>query len=302
MNKSNAPLLTTAVLATAMLAAPLTVQAGERIKIASVLITLIEQVEVPAREAGELAKMYVREGQLVKENMVLAQIDDKEANLTVQRAAFERDIAAIEAKNDIQVRFSLKSKEVALAELKRALESIEKYRKSVSETELDRLRLTAQRSALEVEQAQHDLKQAALAKKLKENDFEIALRRLERRKVVSSIDGMVVQIHRRRGEWVEPGQTVIRIIRINRLRAEGLLDVRDVRDDLTGRRVTLSVVLPGGASVAFRGKIVFVSPEVSPVSGQVRIWAEIDNPKLTLRPGLNASMVIESDDATAAPK
>ncbi|MCH7996243.1 MAG: HlyD family secretion protein [Chloroflexi bacterium] len=141
-----------------------------------------------------------------------------------------------------------------------------------------------------------------VAKKLKENDFEIALRRLERRKVVSSIDGMVVQIHRRRGEWVEPGQTVMRIIRINRLRAEGLLDVRDVRDDLTGRRVTLSVVLPGGASAPFRGKIVFVSPEVSPVSGQVRIWAEIDNPKLTLRPGLNASMVIESDDATAAPK
>jgi multidrug efflux pump subunit AcrA (membrane-fusion protein) len=42
----------------------------------------------------------------------------------------------------------------------------------------------------------------------------------------------------------------------------------------------------------FAGKIVFVSPEVDPITGQVRIWAEIDNRDGRLRPGQPAQMVV----------
>src|SRR5688572_2518231 len=62
--------------------------AAEPIKVDSVLLTLIEQVEVPAREAGELAMIQVREGQLVKEGTVLAQIDDRDAQLATRKAQF----------------------------------------------------------------------------------------------------------------------------------------------------------------------------------------------------------------------
>jgi RND family efflux transporter MFP subunit len=268
--------------------------AAEPIKVESVLLTLIEQVEVPAREAGELAAIQVREGQLVKENMVLAQIDDRESQLATRKAQIERDIAAKEATNDVQVRVHQKSREVAQAELRRAIESIEKYRKSVSETEMDRLRLMAQKAGLEVEQAEHDLAKAQLTHKLKETEVDIAQRSIDRRKVVSPIDGMVVQINHRRGEWVEPGKTVLRVVRINRLRAEGLLNARDLRGDLLNRRVSLSVTVPGSGESQFSGRVVFVSPEINPVNNQVRIWAEIENPDLLLRPGLNGSMVIEA--------
>jgi macrolide-specific efflux system membrane fusion protein len=267
--------------------------AVEPIKLDSVLLTLIEQVEVPAREAGDLAAMHVREGQLVKEGTLLAQIDDRDAQLTARKAQLERDIAAKEAGNDVHVRFHKKSKEVAQAELRRAIESIEKYRKSVSETEMDRLRLTAEKATLEIEQSQHELDKAKLTEKLKDNDVSIAEHSIDRRRVVSPIDGMVVQIHRRRGEYVEPGQTVLRVLRINRLRAEGLLNVRDLRNDLVGRRVTLNVMVPGSGETQFTGQVVFVSPEINPVSGQTKIWAEVENPDLLLRPGLNGSMTIE---------
>jgi macrolide-specific efflux system membrane fusion protein len=43
---------------------------------------------------------------------------------------------------------------------------------------------------------------------------------------------------------------------------------------------------------AFDGTIVFVSPEVDPITGQVRLWAEIDNRKRQLRPGQPARMVV----------
>jgi macrolide-specific efflux system membrane fusion protein len=224
---------------------------------------------------------------------VLAQIDDRDAHLTARKAQYERDIAAKDAANDVQVRFTRKSQEVAQAELRRAIESIEKYRKSVSETEMDRLRLVAQRATLEVEQAELNLDKAKLTYDLKTNDLKIAERTIERRKVLSPLDGMVVQINRRRGEWVEPGAAVLRVVRINRLRAEGLLNARDLRGDLLGRRVALNVTVPGSGESQFTGQVVFVSPEINPVNNQVRIWAEIDNPQLLLRPGLSGTMTIE---------
>ena len=42
----------------------------------------------------------------------------------------------------------------------------------------------------------------------------------------------------------------------------------------------------------FPGVLRFVSPEVSPVDGRVRIWAEIENPDLLLRPGVRGSLAI----------
>ncbi len=271
--------------------------AADPIRLDSVLLTLIEQVEVPAREAGELSAMHVREGQLVKEGTPLAQIDDREAVLTARKAQFERDIAAKEAGNDVHVRFHKKSREVAEAELRRAIESIEKYRKSISESEMDRVRLTAEKTVLEVEQAELELSKAKLTERLKANNVEIAERSIDRRKVVSPIDGMVVQVLRRRGEYVEAAQTVVRVLRINRLRAEGLLNARDLRGDLVGRRVTLSVTVPGSGQTQFTGQVVFVSPEINPVNGQTKIWAEIENADLLLRPGLNGSMTIEAETA-----
>ena len=42
------------------------------------------------------------------------------------------------------------------------------------------------------------------------------------------------------------------------------------------------------------GKVTFVSPEVDPVNHQVRVWAEVDNTELVLRPGLAAEMTIDA--------
>src|SRR3989442_13461982 len=115
-------LFTPACLATVVLAvAPQFTAAADPVKLDSVLLTLIEQVEVPAREAGELSAPHVREGQLVKEGTLLAQGDDREAQLATRKAQFERDIAAKEANNHVRVRFQKKSREVAEGELPRGL-------------------------------------------------------------------------------------------------------------------------------------------------------------------------------------
>ena len=262
------------------------------IKVDSVLVTLIEQVRVTAREVGILTEINVSEGQMVDADAVLARIDDSEAKLDEIRAKLELDIAREQAQSDIDVRFARKSWEVAKAELKRAQESVKKFKKSVSETEIDQLRLSAERAELQIEQAQLELKTAQLTWKLKANAHELARRKVERRKIVAPIAGVVVQINRKRGEWVQPSDNVIRILRVDRLRAEGFLHANQITGEFTGRPVILKVDLPGRPGQTFPGKLVFVSPEVNPVNGQVRIWAEIENRDRLLRPGLKASMEI----------
>jgi len=270
-----------------------------RIEVPSALIRLIEQADVPAREAGVLADVKVSEGQMVEEGELLAQIMDFESRLARDRAKIEVEIARKNAENDVNLRFAKKSEEVAKAELQRALDSIENYPKSISNSELDHLRLVVERATLEVEQAHRDFEVAAFTRRIKENEYESAAQQVERRKIIAPFEGVVVQVSRHRGEWVKPGDTVLRILRIDRLRAEGFIGLGQLRHGLNERPAKLIVDLPGRKAAEFSGRVVFVSPEIDPVNSQVRVWAEIENQGLRLRPGMRAKMVIEAD---APPK
>ena len=265
--------------------------AGE-LRVESALLTLIEHADVSASEAGLLSQLVIKEGETAVEGKPLARIDDREAKLIHARAETELKVARALADNDIKVRFAKASVAVADAELKRALESNEKFPKSVSQTEIDRLKLLADKAVLEIEQAELDLQQAKLALQVKQHDLERAALAVERRSVVAPFPGMVVQWKKQRGEWVEPGTPVMRIIRLNRLRAEAFLASKTLPLDLVGRPASLVIDVPGQASVSFTGKLVFVSPEIDPVNGQVRVWAEIDNHDLSLRPGQTGTLVI----------
>jgi macrolide-specific efflux system membrane fusion protein len=266
----------------------------------SALVTVIEEAEIPAKVDGALAAVEVREGQVVERGSVVARIEDAEARLTHERATTEFEIASKQAKNDLKVRIARKSADVARAEYRRAVESVEKYKKSVSETELDRLRLAAEKAELEIEQAIQDQEIAQLTGRLKEIEMELARQAVERRAIVSPVAGMVAQVNQHQGEWVQAGKTVVRVLRVDRLRAEGFVLAKKLSGDLTGRQATLTVDLPGEPAATFDGAVTFVSPEVNAVSGQVRVWAEVENRKMKLRPGLRGKLVIHSDAAQTA--
>jgi len=233
---------------------------------------------------------------------VVARIEDAEVRLTHERARTEFEIARKQAGNDLKVRLARKSTDVARTELKRALESVEKYKKSVSDTEIDRLRLAAEKAELEIEQALHDQETARLTSRLKEIEMELARQAVDRRTLTSPISGMVVQVNLHQGEWVQPGKTAVRVLRVDRLRVEGFVAAELLSGDLVGRRAALTVDLPGKAGAVFEGAVVFVSPEINPVNQQVRVWAEVENRQLLLRPGLRGTLTIHPDAAQTAKR
>lgn len=334
----------------------------EIVKASTVHLRLIEQVEVPAQVSGVLIAIPAKEGQLVAENALVAQIDDSDAVLAIDRARLDLEIAETKAasslkvtvaknalsesrfakiraefeleaakrlaENEAPIRYAKHSLDVALAHLKRALNSRKTLAASVSENEIDNLQLQVEKSKYEseqadyelgiarltervkksdidsldlsivqseltVQQAEEDVQVAGLTKRVKQNELATVERDLKRRKITAPISGMIVQVHHRRGEWVQPGEKVLRILRLDRLRAEGFVPSKDLERDLMDAPVRVKVALPGKPDAEYSGRIVFVSPEIDTVNSQVRIWAEIENPKLELRPGLRAEMSIE---------
>jgi macrolide-specific efflux system membrane fusion protein len=269
------------------------------IQVDSVQVTLIKQVVVPAEEAGVLDSAMVKEGDLVKEGDILARISDAEAQLDRRKAQIEMDIAELRSKNDVNIRYAKKSSEVMAAELKRSQEAIALVKTAVSKTELDRQRLAVQKTDLEIEQAEMDQEQD-LNYQLKANEYALATRAVERREIRSPISGKIVEVSKQRGEWVEPGNQVFRIVEIDRLRVKGYVNINQLLGISEGRPVTLFIDVPGRPRMQFPGKLVFISPEVNEVNGeQVEIWAEVENKNLTLRPGMHGTLVIQNPDVAA---
>ncbi len=290
------------LIATVIAADPAAVDPAAEVHIKNVLVTLIEQVDVPAQDAGVLLRVVVKEGQVVEAGQLLGQIDDREAILARDRAQTDWEQARRLAENDLKVRYATKAAEVATAELKRSKDSVSTVARSISQTELDRLQLIADKAGLEIEQAQEDLALARSQQALKLNDLERTKLQVERRKLLAPLTGVVVQWKRHPGDWVEPGLPVVRVIRMHRLRAEGFATGKQLSPADVGRKVTFHVMTEAETSVKYEGELVFVNPEVDPVNGESRFWAEIDNPQLTLRPGQSGSLTIHPATVRLTPK
>ena len=135
---------------------------------------------------------------------------------------------------------------------------------SITISEIEELRFRAEQAELDLEKAQHERRQDQLSADLKAKELELSQYSIDVRKFVAPINGVVVEVLRQPGEWVEPGEKVLRIVRMDRLRAEGMVHSRDLPPDLRGAPVSITMDLPGKGETTFPGKIVFVSPEISP--------------------------------------
>lgn len=263
------------------------------LEVQSVVLRLLAEADVPAQEAGVLMSVPVREGETVKQGAVLAQIDDQVARMAEVAAKLKYDVAHEKATNDVQVRFARKAAEVAVAELERSTGSVARFAKSVSDSQLDVERLNVEKTKLEAEQADHNQQIAALEMKTAQNELDAAKVQRSRRQIVAPFDGTIVQVFVRLGEWVEPGQKALRIVNTKTLKAEGFLPSAAADAKLLGAPVRLTLTDAGDNAATCAGRIAFVSPEVDPITGQVRVWAEIENASGKLRPGQNVRMVIE---------
>ncbi len=274
------------------------------LEIPATLLNIVETVNVPASQEGILRSLAVREGSVVNADDLLAEIDSKRVALDLEEAQAQLEISRRRGENDVDIRYAQKSFEVAKAELDRAAHANSLVPGAVSASEIDHLQLIVEKSRLEIEQARHNFEIAKLSEHL--DQLKVQQRELAKTQhtIRAPISGMVVALNFRAGEWVRVSDPVARIVRIDRLRIDDFVPLELGMAGLEDARVTFHPDLRAlqgaaagagagaGAGAEFEGRIVFVHPEVNPVKAQLRIWAEIDNRDLRLRPGLQGRLTI----------
>ena len=260
------------------------------------VVSLIDEAQVSAKKAGLIANMAVSEGTAVQTGQLLAQLDD--AEIRIARVIAEREYAAAEkeATNDINVRFSVAAASVAKAEVEAAQEVNAKVPGTVAAAEVRRLRLAQHRAELGIEQAQQEFAIAKITATVRAAHVDAAKLEVADRQIVSPLNGQVVRLNRHAGEWVNVGDAICHVVRLDRLRVTGFVNVEQYdQDQIQGRNVRVEVHLASGKVEAFTGKISFASPLVQP-GGEYRVWADIENRDRNgfwiLRPGVTAKMEV----------
>jgi multidrug efflux pump subunit AcrA (membrane-fusion protein) len=264
---------------------------------------------VPAQEAGVLIDYNVREMQEVKAGEVMAKIDDAMSRKQYENATAEWQAAKTKADTDIEIRVAQEAAKTAEFEYLRnkaanegsvgagGVPANKGVAGAVSAVELKHSEYQWRHAVLAIEQYKNEQIVSQFTAAAKKAEMETAQESMNRREVRAPFAGVVQTITPHRGEWVKPGDTVIRLIRMDRLKAEGYLKVADYNpSDVMNRNVTLKVTVAGGRELTFPGKIVYVDPEVQR-EREYMIRAEIDNRKENnewlLRPGLPAAMEIQ---------
>lgn len=269
---------------------------ARQVKLTDCIVALQDQALIPAELAGVLVSLEIREGEMVSAGQRLGQIDSSQQTLKHNLAEIERQGAEEKAHEDIDIRFSQASAAVAETEYQQSLEANKRLNNTIPQPEVRRLKLAAHKTMLQIEKAISEQHAAELVLATRQAELKLAANELEKCRITSPIPGEIIEVMRRPGEWVDPGEAIARVVRLDVLRVEGFLNTTE-HDPLAvkGATVSVSVLLSGGRTEEFVGQIRFVSPIVQ-AGGHYRVWAEVNNRETgghwLLQPGMTAQMTI----------
>jgi macrolide-specific efflux system membrane fusion protein len=281
-----------------LLSGPLSflVHAADTIVLSDCLISLADEVAVPAQEPGVLVKIPVRDGQQVSKGDLLAQIDDIVPRAKQNVSTYKLEVAKREAQDDINIRFSKAAAAVARADCEQDEEANRRIPGTVQQATVREHLLKTRQMELSIEKAVKDMDVAKLQAGVSQAELDAATADVTRCRIVAPLDAMVVELKPHEGEWVQAGDTIARLMRLDLLRVEGLLDAKNYRpSEIQDQPVQVVVTLPHGKKESFSGKIVFVKPIIEGRKFSVR--AEVQNRRENgfwiLCPGQIADMTIQ---------
>ena len=272
-----------------------------------VTIVPIDEVDVPAREAGVVVELKVRASDYVRRGDLLGQIDDHDAKSRLKAATGDLEIAKAQAASDAPVKAAEAVAEVAEAELLNSRAIDNQLDDAISKFELRRLEAAHKRAMYQAEVARVEQHVARLTLNVRQAQLEGVAAELERRRIVAPIDGVVERRYKHAGEWVNAGEPICHVLRMDRLQAEGLVEAGEFAPhELLGRQVEVIVRRARGEEERIPARIVHANSKIS-AGGLFIIRAEFRNPGKAPRwmvyPGMKGEIVLHLDRAgeDAAP-
>lgn len=215
-------------------------------------------LQLAASEMGTLKAIEVSEGDTVKAGQVIASLDDRVLQASLKVAAMAaKAIGEVDA-----AEASLAIREIEYQKLTELF-----GRSHASQRELDRVQ-----GDLKVARARLNVAKEESAVRQLERDRILA--QLQQRKIVSPIDGAVVEVMKEVGEFVSPSDPVVaRIVQLNPMLVAFSVPASQ-RNLLTKNQPVLMTV---GDATEVSGRIEFVSPIADASSGTFRVKIILPN-------------------------
>jgi RND family efflux transporter MFP subunit len=233
-------------------------------------------INVAAPETGIIAALRVHEGDTVRQDQVLAELD-------VDVLVAARDVA--KAGSDALGRVhsaqaDLELKQDRLTSLRELLGRGNAYPQEV------------RRAEREVKIAEAELLAAREDQEVKHLDCVRIETQIRHRQVRSPIDGIVIKILKEQAEYVSSNDAaVVAVAECDRLRVVFTVPTEQAARLRAGQKVGLTMT---GESKPVEGQVELVSQMTDPESGTVRVKVLIDNARGTHRSGVPCSLSLES--------
>ena len=241
------------------------------------LITAADVVKLPAREAGVLVHLGVDEGDIVRANQKIGQIDDSEVKIQKNAAYYGAQAAWMKSEDKVEIEFQKISAEVYRKEYERMVETERQAARSVTASEIALAKLKWDQALLGTEKTMYDQKIAKVDYQAKRAELSAAELALQRRIITAPFDGVVEEIFRKQDEWVTAGDPILHLFRLDTMKVVGVVDSTQYDPhEIQGCEVTVVVPMARGREETVRGRITRIST-IERGDKKFEVGAEVPN-------------------------
>lgn len=240
----------------------------------SAVVYFPDDSTVAAQADGIIVKMFVDDGNMVKTDFPLLDIDARTAAAEVEMAKKEMEAALLKAKNESNLEYSKKALEVAKKDVQiseklvgKGAEGFDVFEKKQLERDKAFFQVNVSEMEKERDAADHSVKQAK---------HGASLIQMELRKILAQRAGMVTEITKRQGDWVRAGEPILRLTSLDRIRIKGIAEVFDAPHLLLNAPARVSINFAPGKSESIEGTVTFVSPRAT-AAGKYQIYVDLPN-------------------------
>lgn len=209
-------------------------------------------------QPGRIAKVHIRQGDLVKAGQLLVQLDD---------AVEQAQLAQLKAQSEDTTRI-----EASQANLDQKGVDLEKFEWAYKRGSVPKLELEHRR--LDVEIAKLSLKIAKFEHEQNKRKYKEAEIRIDKMQLKSPIDGIIEEIHVETGESIDSLADVVRVVDIDPLWIDVSVPLAQAKTLKHGQ--TTNVRFPDSDKTTMKGKIIFIGTVADP-SGTLTTRVEIAN-------------------------
>jgi multidrug efflux pump subunit AcrA (membrane-fusion protein) len=259
------------------------------------VVNAIDDVPVPAQESGPISKVLLKEGETVEEGQLMVEMDSTTAALEHEAAVSAFQAAQAKAEDPTEIEFAQASLDLAIAELEPKLLINQKKSGAITDSEVRKYRFAKTKAEKGVQAAMTAREIARKSALVEQAKVSVAKTKLKQLQISSPLSGVISTMFAQKGAWVNAGDPVAQVTRMDRLQVDFRLPTRKYDpSELIGRKTTVELELAGGRREKFAGAITMIGAisQKDHYLAKCEIENRQEKSQWLLRPGVSVEVVV----------